>query len=65
MDRTNADKKSALEAIGIYDLQPGQWIELEWPPAAHLWDPGNVYTTEFELRSPDWGGRLRAAIKRR
>ncbi|UQX10184.1 hypothetical protein [Candidatus Mycobacterium methanotrophicum] len=36
------------EAIRIYGLEPGQWIELEWPPTAGLWDPGNVYATEFE-----------------
>ena len=46
---TDADKKTALEkAIGIYGLEPRQWIDLEWPPVAHLWDPGAVYTTEFE-----------------
>lgn len=46
---TDADKKRAMEeAIRIYDLPPGQWIELEWPPAAHLWDQGDVCLTEFE-----------------
>jgi hypothetical protein len=46
---TDADQKEGLEkAIGIYDLEPGQWMEVEWPPVAHLWDPGIVYTTEFE-----------------
>lgn len=46
---TEADKKAALErAVGIYDLEPGQWLDLEWPPMAHLWDPGIVYTTELE-----------------
>jgi hypothetical protein len=41
--------RSPLErAVGIYDLEPGQWLELEWPPVAHLWDPGIVYTTELE-----------------
>jgi len=36
------------KAIGIYGLEPGQWMDVEWPPEAHLWDEGNVYTTEFE-----------------
>ena len=46
---TEADKKAALErAVGVYDLEPGQWLELEWPPVPHLWDPGIVYTTELE-----------------
>jgi hypothetical protein len=46
---TEADKKAALErAIATYGLEPGQWIDLEWPPVAHLWSLGNVYTTEFQ-----------------
>lgn len=46
---TDADQKAALEnAIRIFGLEPGQWIDLEWPPRAHLWDPGIVYTTDFE-----------------
>jgi hypothetical protein len=46
---TEAGKKAALErAVDTYGLEPGQWIELEWPPTAHLWDPGDVYITEFE-----------------
>jgi hypothetical protein len=46
---TEADKKVALErAIGVYGLEPGQWFDLEWPPTAHLWTPGHVYTTDFE-----------------
>ncbi|SON62377.1 hypothetical protein MSIMFI_03902 [Mycobacterium simulans] len=46
---TNADKKAAMEkAIDIFGLEPGQWIELDWPPSGRLWDPGYVYTTEFE-----------------
>lgn len=49
VDWTDADKKEAIEeAIRIYGLEPGQWIDLEWPPRAHLWDPGNVYTTDFQ-----------------
>jgi hypothetical protein len=45
----DADKRSALEkAISIHGLEPGQWMEVEWPPEAHLTDPGHVYTTEFE-----------------
>lgn len=46
---TDADQKTALEyAIGIFGVEPGQWVELDWPPAAHLWDPGRVYQTDFE-----------------
>jgi len=46
---TEADKKEALEkAVRIYDLEPGPWIELEWPPTPYLWDSGHVYTTDFE-----------------
>jgi hypothetical protein len=46
---TDVDQKEALEkAIDTYGVEPGQWMEVEWPPVAHLWDPGNVYTTEFE-----------------
>lgn len=49
MQWTDADKKAALEAvIGVYGIEPGQWFELDWPPTAHLYDPGNVYRTEFE-----------------
>ncbi|WP_131812986.1 hypothetical protein [Mycolicibacterium peregrinum] len=49
MQWTVADKKAALEAaIGVYEIEPGQWFELDWPPTAHLYDPGNVYRTEFE-----------------
>lgn len=48
MNWTDADRKVALEmAIGIYGVEPGQWFELEWPPGAHLYDPGDVCTTEF------------------
>lgn len=46
---TAADHRAALEkAIEIYGLEPGQWMELEWPPVASLWTPGDVHTTEFE-----------------
>ncbi|MFH5207416.1 hypothetical protein ACHIPZ_04155 [Antrihabitans sp. NCIMB 15449] len=46
---TDADKRSALEkAIGIHGLEPGQWMEVEWPPTGYLTDPGHVHTTEFE-----------------
>lgn len=46
---SDADRKEAMEkAIGVYDLEPGQWIELEWPPTAGLWNPGHVYTTDYE-----------------
>ena len=46
---TEAGKKAVLErAIDTYELEPGQWIDLEWPPTAHLWSLGNVYTTDFE-----------------
>ena len=46
---TDTDQKDALEnAIGIYELLPGQWMEVEWPPEAHLWDEGYVSTTQFE-----------------
>jgi hypothetical protein len=48
---SDADRKEAMEkAIGAYELEPGQWIELEWPPTAGLWDPGYVYTTDYEPR---------------
>lgn len=44
-----ADHRAMLEkAIEIYGLEPGQWMELEWPPTASLLTPGSVYTTEFE-----------------
>lgn len=36
------------EAVRIHGLQPGQWIDLEWPPTGYLEDPGYVYTTDFE-----------------
>src|SRR5574337_1510812 len=36
------------EAVRIHGLQPGQWIDLEWPPPGYLEDPGYVYTTDFE-----------------
>lgn len=46
---SESEKKAALEeAIRVYGIEPGQWYELEWPPTAHLWDPGIVYQTEFE-----------------
>ncbi|MFD3430701.1 hypothetical protein [Nocardia fluminea] len=44
-----ADRAMALKkAAESRDLQPGQWIELDWPPTGHLWTPGYVYWTEFE-----------------
>ena len=46
---SDADMKEAMEkAIRIYDLEPGHWIELEWPPTAGLADPGYMDTTEFQ-----------------
>ncbi len=46
---TDADRKVALEeAIRIYGIEPGQWFDVEWPPVAHLYDPGHVYRTDFE-----------------
>jgi hypothetical protein len=49
MTWSDADRKAAMEkAIGVYELEPGQWIQLEWPPTAGLWDPGHVYTTGYE-----------------
>ena len=48
----DADRKAMLEeAIRIHGLEPGQWIELEWPPTAGLWDPGqvNVDASEHEV----------------
>lgn len=49
LDWSDADKKAALEeAIRIYGIEPGQWFDLEWPPVAHLWDPGSICQTEFE-----------------
>ena len=42
------DKKAALEEeIRVYGIEPGQWFDLEWPPSAHLWDPGIVFQTDF------------------
>lgn len=46
---TDADKKAASErAIESCGLEPGQWIDMEWPPRASLWSEGNVYVTDFE-----------------
>lgn len=48
MTWTDADKKAALEeAIRIYGIEPGQWFDLDWPPVAHLYDPGHVHQTDF------------------
>ncbi|MCV7202044.1 hypothetical protein H7J71_08445 [Mycolicibacterium peregrinum] len=48
MTWTDADKKAALEeAIRIYGIEPGQWFDVDWPPVAHLYDPGYVYQTDF------------------
>lgn len=45
---TDADKKAAFEkAIKTYGIEPGQWLDLDWPPTGHLSDPGHVYTTDF------------------
>lgn len=49
VDWSAGDEKRALqEAIRIYGLELDQWIELDWPPTAHLSDSGYVYTTDFE-----------------
>ncbi|MBF6060458.1 hypothetical protein IU500_06650 [Nocardia terpenica] len=38
---TDADKKVAMErALEIASLEPGQWIELDWPPTGSLYSPG-------------------------
>ncbi len=40
----NADHRTAMEeAIRIQGLEPGQWIELDWPPVGHLWSEGSVH----------------------
>ncbi|MBP2453005.1 hypothetical protein [Mycolicibacterium lutetiense] len=49
MHWTDVNKKAALEAaIGVYGIEPGQWFDLEWPPVAHLYDPGSVHESGFE-----------------
>ncbi|MFF7944755.1 hypothetical protein ACFZC5_34090 [Nocardia gamkensis] len=46
---TDADKKAAMESwIDAFGLEPGHWIELDWPPEANLWSLGHLYRTEFE-----------------
>ncbi|WP_342802094.1 hypothetical protein [Nocardia sp. No.11] len=43
------DHAAALErVVAQYALEPGQWIELEWPPQAYLWSEGHSYRTTFE-----------------
>ncbi|WP_146100678.1 hypothetical protein [Nocardia nova] len=46
---TAADKKAAMESwIDVFGLEPGHWIDLDWPPEANLWSLGHLYRTEFE-----------------
>lgn len=46
---SETDRKVALEkAVGIYGLEPGDWLELDWPPRGSLWSPGHVYMTPME-----------------
>ncbi|WP_063046895.1 hypothetical protein [Nocardia pseudovaccinii] len=46
---TDADKKWALEkAVEQAGLEPGEWIELDWPPSGFLMSAGYMYQTEFE-----------------
>ncbi|MEV4158039.1 hypothetical protein AB0J48_33940 [Nocardia salmonicida] len=43
------DHAAALEKVATQNrLEPGQWIELEWPPRAYLWSEGSAYRTDFE-----------------
>lgn len=45
-----ADQRVVMEKfIDRHGLEPGQWLELEWPPDGHLTTEGHVYWTEFEV----------------
>ncbi|APE36867.1 hypothetical protein BOX37_26340 [Nocardia mangyaensis] len=47
------DHAAALEKVATqHRLEPGQWIELEWPPRASLWSEGYAYRTTFEPCEP-------------
>lgn len=49
MNWTDTDRKAVLEeAIRIYGIEPGQCFDVEWPPEAHLYDPGSVYESDME-----------------
>lgn len=44
-----ADKAAALdEMISRVGLEPGQYVDIEWPPEANLWSTGHVYQTPWE-----------------
>lgn len=46
---TDADKKRALdEYIESRGLEPGEWVDMEWPPEASLWTEGHWYWSEIE-----------------
>ncbi|MCP2289349.1 hypothetical protein [Nocardia amikacinitolerans] len=44
---TEADKKAALEKAVEGGLEPGEWIDLDWPPQGFLYSEGYTYQTEF------------------
>lgn len=45
----DADKKRALdEYIRSRGLEPGEWVDMEWPPEPSLWTEGHWYWSEIE-----------------
>ncbi|MET7768710.1 hypothetical protein [Nocardia sp. NPDC005366] len=36
------------ERIATCGIEPGQWLDVEWPPTGGMSDEGHVHWTEFE-----------------